>query len=256
MLLLMRKDLLQGWRTFRLPALVLTAVFFGLLEPLTARYMPELLSLLAQELPGLAEIIPPMGPPEALASYLGDLTQIGALVLIIIAMGSIALERERGIAAWVLTRPVSRTAYLWSKYLSQAAGLAVALLCGGVLAVAYTGTLFGSVPAAGAAWAIFFTGIFLLLVLAVTVAASAFLRSQLAAGGVGLAFLFLIWLPELLFGGFEIVRYFPHVLSGRAAGLLAGTLEWSYFVPAALVTIALSGGIVALSALSFRRAEL
>ena len=256
MLLLMRKDLLQAWRTFRIPALMLTGVFFALLEPLTARYMPELLSLMAKELEGIAEIIPPMGPPEALAGFLGDLTQIGALVLIIIAMGSVALERERGIAAWVLTRPVNRGGYLWSKYLSLVTALAATLLASGALVISYTGSLLGPVSLGGALWAILFTGLFLKLILAVTVSASVFFRSQLAAGGVGIAFLFLIWVPQLVLGNFEVVRFFPHVLAGRTAGLLVGSMQWSYFIPAALITFVLANGLIAFSALMFRKAEL
>ena len=50
MLLLVRKDLLQAWRTFRLPALILTGVFFALLDPLTAKFMPQILGSLAMSL--------------------------------------------------------------------------------------------------------------------------------------------------------------------------------------------------------------
>ncbi|MEW5783934.1 MAG: ABC transporter permease subunit [Bacillota bacterium] len=256
MLLLLSKDLRQAWRTFRLPALVLTGVFFALLEPLTAKFMPEILAYMAKELEGLAEILPQMGPLEALTSFCGDLTQIGALVLIAIAMGAVALERERGIAAWVLTRPISRSAYFWSKYLALLIGVAVTLIVSGALALAYTATLFGPFPVGGALWGLLFIGIFLMLILAVTVTASSLLRSQLAAGGVGIAFLFIIFVPQLLLGGTAVVRYFPHTLAGHLSGLLSGMLEWTYFLPAALITAALANLLVAAGAFFFQKAEL
>ena len=257
MLLLVRKDLLQAWRTFRLPALILTGVFFALLDPLTAKFMPQILGLFGDELEGLAEMIPEMGPAEALLSFYGDLIQIAALVLIIIAMGAVALERERGIAAWVLTRPVDRGAYLWSKYLALLIGMFIAVAASGALAIAYTASLFGSVPLSGALWALFFISIFLMLILAVTVTASAFCRSQLAAGGIGLAFLLAIFLPELLFGHTELVRYFPHVLStGHAGHLLSGLEDWTYFIPAAVITLILAQLCIAVAAHYFKQAEL
>lgn len=256
MLLLLSKDLRQAWRTFRLPALVLTGIFFALLEPLTAKFMPEILAYMAKELEGLAEIMPQMGPVEALISFFGDLTQIGALVLIIISMGAVALERERGIAAWVLTRPISRSAYLWSKYLALLIGVAATLIISGTLVLAYTASLFGPFPVSGAFWGLLFIGIFLMLILAVTVTASSLFRSQLAAGGVGIAFLFIIFVPQLLLGSTAVVRYFPHVLAGHLGGLLSGMLEWTYFLPSALITAALANLLVAAGTFFFQKAEL
>jgi ABC-2 type transport system permease protein len=256
-LLLVRKDLLQAWRTFRLPALILTGVFFALLEPLTAKFMPQILGLFGDQYEGLADIIPEMGPAEALLSFCGDLTQIVALVLIIVAMGAVALERERGISAWVLTRPVDRGAYLWSKYLALLIGMIITVAVSGALAITYTASLFGSVPLSGALWALLFIAIFLMLILAVTVCASAFFRSQLAAGGIGLAFLFAIFLPQLIFGQTDIGRYFPHVLStGHVGHLLSGLEDWSYFFPAAVITVILAQLFIAVAAHYFKQTEL
>lgn len=254
-MLLLRKDLIQAWRTFRLPALLLIVIFFAILEPLTARYMPEILAFLAEELEDLAAILPQMGPVDAIIGFLGDVTQIGAIALIVIAMGSVALERERGITAWVLSRPVGRGAYIWSKYLTLLITLALALVAGGTLVITYTGTLLGSVPLGGTLWVLIYTGIYLKLILAVTVAASTVFRSQLAAGGIGIAFLFLIWLPSLL-GDLDAARYFPHALAGQSHGILTGQYAWNDFLPAALITLVLSTGIIALSVWRFRRAEL
>lgn len=256
MLLLLRKDLMQAWRSFRFPALVLTAVFFAILEPLTARYMPEILSWLAEELEGLLEILPQMGPVDAMISFLGDLTQVVALVLIVIAMGAVALERERGITAWVLSRPVGRGRYIWSKFYSLVIALVIAIAAAGALVITYTGSLLGPVPLAGAIWTLIYAGIYLKLILAVTVAASTVFRSQLAAGGTGIAFLFLVWLPGLVLGDLPTVRYFPHTLAGQSYGLLTGQFAWTEFLPAAVATLVLANGLIALSVLRFRRAEI
>lgn len=254
--LLLHKEMLQLWRTFRFPALTLTALFFGLLEPLTARFMPQIITYLARELEGLAELIPPMGPVEALAGYYGDLFQIGTIVLIIIAMGTVALERERGIAAWVLTRPVKRGDYIWAKYLALAVSLAASLALGGLVAMLYTRSLLGPFSWAAALWSLFFVALFLNLILAVTVAASTFLRSQLAAGGVAIAFFFVIWVPQLLLGRLEVARFFPHALASSSPAVLAGALEPARLWPAAAIATALALALIALSVHRFGRAEL
>ena len=70
---------------------------------------------------GITIVMPEMGPVDAMASFFGDLAQIGAFILIVIAMGAVANERERGISAWVLTRPVGRQP-TWSKFAAYTAG--------------------------------------------------------------------------------------------------------------------------------------
>src|SRR4029078_6308053 len=104
----------------------------------------------------------------------------------LLAMGSVAVEKERGTAALLLTKPVSRGAFLLAKLLAIAATLLVGLLLGAVGGYYYTLILFEAVPTLG--WAALAS---LLLVALVAYASLTFLgsvlsRSSLAAAAIGI----------------------------------------------------------------------
>jgi ABC-2 type transport system permease protein len=56
---------------------------------------------------------------QSLASYAGDIGQIGALVAVLIAMGCIANELKSGTAIMILSKPVSRSAFVNAKLLAM-----------------------------------------------------------------------------------------------------------------------------------------
>ena len=227
----------QLWRTFRLPALLLVAIFFALLDPIGARYMPQIMEQLMRGTEGITIIMPEMGPADAMASFFGDLAQLGAFILIVIAMGAVAAERERGISAWLLTRPVGRLPYFWSKFAAYSAGILLTVSAGTLLAALYTASLMGTPPPGPTAWGSFFTALYLELILAIALAASALLRGQVAAGGAAFGFMILLWLPQLFLDQTELGKYaLPPQLAGdravkgerRPGGLSAGAAGGLY----------------------------
>ena len=104
---LVRKELLESWRTRRLPVIAVLFLVFGMISPLTAKYLPDILKAALGE-----QLSVPMPTPDATAA-LGQLQknlgQMGTLVAIALAMGSVAGELDRGTAALVLAQ-VSRSA--------------------------------------------------------------------------------------------------------------------------------------------------
>ena len=251
------KDMRQLWRTFRLPALLLVGLFFAILDPIGAKYMPQILEQLMRGAEGIAIVIPEMGPEDALISYLGkNLPQTGALVVILTAMGAVAAERERGISAWVLTQPVDRLSYLWSKFAAYSTGIVLAVGSGTLLAALYTTSLMGAPPVGPTIWGALFMTLYLELILAITLGASALLRGQIAAGGVALVSLMLLWLPQLFLDQTAAGKYMPYRLSSLIGDLLKGAAAPADFLPALLTAFIAAGAILAAAGLSFSRAEL
>src|SRR5215813_14212093 len=111
-LVFLRKELREGWRTSRLPVIVLIFFAFGLASPLLAKYTPELVSSLAGP---VQIVVPPPQTSDAIDQFLKNVGQNGILVAILLAMGAVAREKERGTAAFVLTKPISRAAFLAAK---------------------------------------------------------------------------------------------------------------------------------------------
>ncbi len=250
------KDMRQLWRTFRLPALLLVAIFFALLDPIGARYMPQIMEQLMRGTEGITIIMPEMGPADAMASFFGDLAQLGAFILIVIAMGAVAAERERGISAWLLTRPVGRLPYFWSKFAAYSAGILLTVSAGTLLAALYTASLMGTPPPGPTAWGSFFTALYLELILAIALAASALLRGQVAAGGAAFGFMILLWLPQLFLDQTELGKYMPYRLSSLVTGLLKGSAAPADFLPALPAAFIIAAAVLAVASFSFSRAEL
>ena len=109
--ILLRKELLESWRTLRLPVVGGLFLVVGLTSPLLAKFLPEIVKAAGgDQLSGLQIPEPVVG--DAVLQLWKNLGQFGAFAAIILAMGSVATERDRGTAAFVLSKTVSRGAFL------------------------------------------------------------------------------------------------------------------------------------------------
>ena len=86
---------------------------------------------------------------DAVAQLIKNLSQVGVLTAILLAMGSVAGEKESGTAAFVLVKPVSRFAFLAAKFSGLAITMAAAVLLCGLAAYLYTAVLFAPLSAPG-----------------------------------------------------------------------------------------------------------
>ena len=185
--LLLGKELLEQVRTLRLFIVLIVFALFGLISPLTAKYLPDILKAV-----GGAEIVLPSLPTPSVADavdqFLKNLNQFGVLAAILLAMGTVATEKDRGTAALLMTKPVARPAFLLAKFVAIGLNLLLAVAVAGALAYYYTLVLFEAPPAGG--WA----AMCLLLWLSIyAYAALTLLGSTLAgsaAGGAGLGIAF------------------------------------------------------------------
>ena len=250
-LALLHKELLEAWRTRRL--LVLAAVFllFGLLAPITAKLTPELLKLVGESAPGVVIQAPIPTSSDAVAQYVKNLSQILPLVVLLVSMGAVSGEKERGTLPMVVAKPVGRGAVLGCKFAVLALTVLAALGLGAVAAYYYTVILFGGLDVGGFVALNVIAGLYLLVVAALT-----FLASTLASGtppaGV-LAFGF--WLVLVVLSALpEVGRWSPAALPAWAAevGLgIQGTAAW----PAVGVSALLIAAALGLALLAFRRHE-
>lgn len=212
-LALLRKELLEQWRTRKVLVILAVFLLFGLTAPLMARFVTEII----MSVPGaeqFAGLIPTPTAADAVAQYIESITQFGFILILLLSMGLIAGEKERGTAAMTLSKPVPRWAFVLSKFDALAIVLLPAILLAGLGAGYYTNLLFEP----GLALGVFLLGnvllwLWLLAIAATVLLGSALGRTTLIGGGLGLLFSVL-----LLAGG-----AFP-----QAAALLPGGLvSWA-----------------------------
>jgi ABC-2 type transport system permease protein len=246
---LLRKDMTEQWRTFRFPALVLVFFLIGLASPLLAKYTPELVELLA----GDVEITFPVPTSvQSIEQIVGNLAQVGPIAAIFLAMSVIATEKRRGTAALILTKPVSRGAFVTSKFVAMMITLGTGIVVGCVGGYAYTAMLFEALPVDGY---IVFTFLILLSVTvyaAVTFLSSTLLESPLAAAGVGFA-VFIVTLAVAALPG--IGDYMPVGLYRPAQQIALGEPSTNIVLPA-IANMAVIILAIVVAWMSFRRQSL
>jgi ABC-2 type transport system permease protein len=181
----LHKELRQLWRTRRL--LVMGAVFlvFGMGSPLLAKFTPEMLGMIegAEMFTGL---IPTPTAGDAMTQYLKNLTQFGFILAVLLGMGAVVGEKERGVAPMILSKPMPRWAFIASKFTAQALMYLLVLLLSGLGAYYYTVILFGGLDMGGFAMLNGLLLLWLLVFVGLSLVASTLGGSTAAAGGIGL----------------------------------------------------------------------
>ena len=245
----LRKELLEQWRTYR--ALVVGAVLlaFGLLSPLTAKLTPELIRLIPNG-DQLAGLIPAPTALDAVAQYLKNMSQFAVILALLLTMGAVTQEKERGTAAMMLSKPLPRWAFLAAKFAALGLTFGASLVLAGAGAYYYTWLLFG--PLDLAAW-VAVNGlllVFTLVYVAVTLLCSVLTRSQAAAGGIAFGVLVLLTILGALP---QVGQYLPGELVNWAGRLVAGGASgW----PALAVSLGLIVAALAAAAWRFEGQEL
>ena len=184
---LLAKEFREQWRTWKMVVFLAVFLITGIISPVLAKYTPEILKSIPNLPAGLADIIPAPTVADSLAQYLKNTEQFGVLLVILLTMGVMAQEKERGTAAMLLTKPVSRSAVLLAKWLAGMTIVLAGLLVGGLACLAYTVVLFEPLPFI-TFWILnLFLLIYLGVYLTVALLASTLARSQsiAAAGAFG-----------------------------------------------------------------------
>jgi ABC-2 type transport system ATP-binding protein len=247
---LVRKELVEQWRTLRLPIVTMVFLLVGLSSPLLARFAPDILRAVGGD-QFLIELPTPTAA-DAVGQLLKNLGQFGALTAVVLAMGAVATEKERGTAALVLSKPASRAAFLVAKLVAIAATLGVATVVAAAGAWFYTLVLFEARPIAGFAALAGLQWLQLVAFAAITFLGSTLTRSAVAAAGVGLAGFVILGIVGALP---TIGPYLPTGLGTPAAEVALG-LPTDPLVGPVIAVVALIAGMTALAWLSFRRQEL
>jgi ABC-2 type transport system permease protein len=247
---LLRKELLEQWRTLRLPVVAAVFLLTGFSSPLLARFTPELVAAL-----GGAQfqiVLPPPTAADAVDQLIKNVSQFGILIAVLLAMGSVATEKERGTAGLILTKPASRGAFLVAKLVAIGATLGVGVALAAAAAWFYTLVLFEALPVAGFAASAVLQWLALMAFAAITFLGSTLTRSALAAAGIGVAAFIVIGILSVFPA---VAPYLPVGLGAPARALALGQPVGDVVGPV-VATLALIGGAIGLSWLSFRRQEL
>lgn len=244
------KEFLEQRRTRKFLIAMVVLVLFGMTSPLMAKMIPQIMTLI----PGgevYSLMIPTPTINDAVAQYVKNTTQFGVLLALVFSMGAVAIEKDKGTAAMVLSKPLSRGSFLLSKFAALALTFGLSLIVAGIACYYYTYFLFGAMDLLN--W-VALNGLlyfYILVYVAITLFFSTVTRTQYIA--IGLSFGVLIVLGIL--GGLPgIGGNLPDAMLSNAAALMMGlpVTNWTgLWVSLGLIIISLIS-----ACLVFRKQEL
>ena len=232
-----RKELCEAARTHKLTVLGLLFLLYGILNPLTAKLMPDILATALPE--GMSITLPEPSALDSWAQFFKNISQMGLIVVVILLGGIMAGELNHGTLVHLLTKGLPRRTVILAKVATLALlWTAAYLLCFGVTA-AYTAYFWpdSSVSQLAASMAgLWLFGLLMLSTLPLGgVCFHAGYGSLLFAGGF-LVLLYLLQIPPAL------QPFNPLKLASDNMTLLSGQLPASVFLWPAVVSGVLIAG--------------
>lgn len=247
-----KKEFTEFTRTYKLLILGLVFLLFGIMSPLAAKYMPEIIS---QFMPAGMEI--EVSAPTALDSWMQffkNVSQLGLFVAVILFGGIMSSEYSRGTLIHMLTKGLPRRTVVLAKF--TAASLlwtGAYLLCFGA-AYGYTWFYWRSdANMSGLSVAIAATWLFGIFLLAITILGSVLCRNSygcLLFTGIAVVLQFLLnMLPK-------IKEFNPLELITEGTPLLQGQIETGLFLKPTIIACVGTLLCVTLSCIIFNKKKL
>lgn len=246
---LWRLELLRMVRTHRWAILVGVYGFFGVLGPLTGRYLADIVGNFAGE---VTIEVPDPRPIDGVMQFVSNTTQLGLLAVVIVAASALAIDARVEVSAFLRTRVDHARRLLLPRYVVAFATSTLALVIGTGIAWALTVVLLGGLPVADMLLGTLLGALYLAFAVAVVAAAGAFVRGMLPT--VFAALTVLIVLP--LIGVLPPVQpWLPSHLVNAVVALVEGAPASDY-LRAAGVAVVSTPALLALASWRAERREL
>jgi len=228
----LKKEFLEGARSYRFLILAVAAAFFAFLDPVMLKLMP---AIMKAQVGMDASSLFPATRDYAFGTFLGDLFEILGFVVCLSLGGIVAKERKDGVYVMPRVKGAGFPGIILAKTLAYAGFLAVVLVCAVFVSYLYAGLLFpGSAvePSFPLGAGLLMAGYFAYLT-ALVVAASAVFPSGIAASLASVAVVY--GLPALG----SLLRFDKVLPSRLAMGAASLPVDgWNGFLLPALIACA------------------
>jgi ABC-2 type transport system permease protein len=244
----------ESTEIFRSKKLLILCIVFGFVaisSPIIAKIIPDIFKNINTN--GIIFNIPDPTWKDAIDQFVKNTSQFGLIVVLFMFAGAIADEKSKKTLEMLLTKPISRTAYIFSKFFAGAFYISTIFSLSGVVFYSYANSLFGDFDLVNFILLMLFLLIFLLTIFAITLFFSTISNSQIKAAG--LAFVISIVFTSVLGYIKAISDYSPsYIISNYKDLMTTGNLD--QFLPSLYTSLALIIALVTLSISLFSKQEI
>ncbi len=251
---LLKYDVLFLRRTAKVIVFPALIVLISIISPLTAKYMNQILASFLEG-SGVQIDFPDPVALDSYVQYISDLNEIVLLVVLFVSVSIFIRDKTKDLMPLIFSKPVSRTKYLLSKYISFSTLLFVSLLLGYLVFTYYTYVLFDKVFLIEGLVALLVYFLYLLFLMSIALVMSVLFRTYIMA--ILMTFLAYIGFSILsIFENVNILEYFPNLLNNYGISYISqGALPEGMGITI-LVAILFTGGLLYLSILLFNHQEI
>ena len=248
----LQKEWMEFFRNKRFLGLAAVFLMFAFSSPILARFMLEFLAMLVPGEEMFQMLLPEPAWTDSYAQFYGNIEQIGSITMILLFMGIISSEKQRGTADLMFTKGLSRMSFVLSKFTVLAISVLITTMISVLIVFAYTFLLFdtaGNFPHVLLGGFVFF--LFLLFLLALIILCSTFAKTNVSAA----LFAFLGFLGAVFISSIpRIGTYLPGRLLAYSRMITFGETPEGLLI-CILVTLLLTAATLYLAVCLLRRQE-
>jgi ABC-2 type transport system permease protein len=248
----LKKEVTEAYKTPKGIIIGIIFLFFGILSPLTAKYMNEIIALAGQQ-QGMDIKLPPSTYLQSYEQFFKNIYFMMTVVTILVFAGMVSEEKSRGTIVLVLTKCLSRQAFILGKLISAVLIFSVSYIVATGVCVFYTALMFPEYMNSGIIYALLLYWLFGCMMITLTLLVSILSKSMTVAAVSGFASYALISTISAIP---YIGKYTPGSLQSLSWELAHNTKTPADALIPALITFA--AGVVAIAAglAIFRKQEL
>lgn len=250
---LLKYDFYYLLKTSKFIIFPVVLILVAITSPLSAKYLNDLLKF-ALEGTG---IVMEFGEPTVLDSYsqyFGNIYEIYLYVIIFIAVGMFVRDKTKGLLPLILSKPINRTKYILSKYMSLGALILVSLFIGYFVFGYYTFFLFDKVDMLGLFYGTLLYFVYVLYILSLAMFASTHAKSYILA--VVITFGGMMFFGVLSLFNVGIFKFLPGFIISNIMKLLTDSFIMSDIIWNIVITLIISIIFMTLSILRFRKQDI
>lgn len=250
-LTLLKKEWMESLRNFKFIAFVIVMLIFGILSPLTALLMPEILgAALKEQFEGL--VLPDPTAYDSFVQFFSNINQMGMLLLVILFGSLLTNEFSRGTLTNLVTKGLKRRNIIAVKFLFVVIVWTIGYVLSAATTYMYT-IMYWDETLHNLWFSLLTSYVYGIFLIALAFMLSIWVKNFVGVLGIMLGIIVVFTLISI---SPDAAEWLPNYLISSNMDLVTGELEMNEVVPALLITLGAIAVFIVVAIMSFDKSEI